>query len=131
MTGHATAGAVAAGAATLGLVLNVHANGPVNDGIERYRLRGAEPRTTYSVALTIWAAPGCTGQGMSFPTADLTTNGVGNGNAGAVFSAATVAPLVPAPAVLNGMWTFNVGGVLAYKTSCEQISVDVPPSPKP
>jgi len=118
-----------AGGSGSGTVTNIHANGPVNYGIERYRLRGAAPRTTYEVALTIFEDTACVTPvpGLRFVTAQLTTNGVGNGNDGATFSAAAVAPLVREPAVLNGRWTFSVGGAVAYATSCVQISVDVPP----
>ena len=118
-----------AGGSGSGTVTNIHANGPVNYGIERYRLRGATPRTTYEVALSIFPDADCGGEpSLQIPTAHLMTNGVGNGNDGAVFSAATVAPLVPKPAVLNGRWTFSVGSSVAYETDCVQIRVDVPPA---
>lgn len=120
-----------AGGSGSGTVTNIHANGPVNYGIERYRLRGAAPRTTYWVALTLYADAACTAPlpGLRFETGQLTTNGVGNGNGGAVFAAADVAPLVREPAVLNGRWTFALtkGGVAAYATGCVQVAVDVPP----
>ena len=89
--------------ASRGSVINIHANGPVVYGLERYRLFGAEPSTTYQVTLTLYADEGCKQiamfgeQELRFPTAALTTNGVGNGHAKAVFSAQQVAPLVPSP----------------------------------
>lgn len=118
-----------AGGGGSGTVTNIHANGPVNYGIERYRLREAAPRTTYWVALTVYADAACAVPALRFETAQLTTNGVGNGNGGAVFAAADVAPLVREPAVLNGRWTFALtkGGAAVYATGCVQIAVDVPP----
>ena len=89
--------------AARGSVINIHVNGPVVYGLERYSLFGAEPSTTYQVTLTLYADEGCKQiamfgeQELRFPTAALTTNGVGNGHAKAVFSAQQVAPLVPPP----------------------------------
>ena len=80
-----------------GSVINTHANGPVVYGNERYSLVGAEPTTTYQVALVIYGDARCTTPVLVFPTATLTTNRVGNGHATARFYAQDVAPLVPAP----------------------------------
>jgi hypothetical protein len=115
-----------------GSVINVHANGPVIYGQERYHLAGAAPSTTYQVALEIFADEGCTvPTGLIFQTAALTTNGAGVGGAKATFSAADVAPLIPQPTVVHGEWTFSTGGAVAYTTGCQPIALDVPPSPPP
>lgn len=115
-----------------GSVINVHANGPVIYGLERYHLAGAEPSTTYQVALEIFADEGCTLQsGLVFNTAALTTNGAGVGQAKATFHAEEVAPLIPQPTVVHGEWTFSAGGAVAYTTGCQAIALDVPPSPSP
>jgi hypothetical protein len=115
-----------------GSVINVHANGPVIYGQERYHLAGAAPSTTYQVALEIFADEGCTvPTGLAFDTAALTTNGAGVGQAKATFLAQDVAPLIPQPMVLHGEWTFSTGGAVAYTTGCQAIALDVPPSPPP
>ena len=123
--------------AARGSVINIHANGPVIYGLERYSLVGAEPSMTYQVTLTIYADPKCTtpvvvgGQPLAFPTALLTTNAVGNGHAKAVFSAQQVAPLVPVKTTVAGEWTFSDADGVAYTTGCRLIDLDVPPPPPP
>jgi hypothetical protein len=115
-----------------GSVINVHANGPVIYGQERYHLAGAAPSTTYQVTLEIFADEGCAvSTGLAFDTATLTTNGAGVGQAKATFLAQDVAPLIPQPMVLHGEWTFSTGGAVAYTTGCQAIALDVPPSPPP
>lgn len=122
-----------------GFVLNVHANGPVIYGQERYTLFGAEPSTSYQVTLTIYGDPECAtpavfnGEPLIFPTATLTTNAVGNGQAKGVFYAADVAPLVPQATRVPGVWTYSGPGSdgVAYTTGCQFIDLDVPPPPPP
>jgi hypothetical protein len=94
--------AVEAAPEARGSVINVHANGPVIYGQERYHLAGAAPSTTYQVALEIFADEGCTvPTGLAFDTAALTTNGAGVGQAKATFYAQDVAPLIPQPTVVH------------------------------
>jgi len=115
-----------------GFVINVHTNGPVNYGQERYHLSGAAPSTTFQVSLEIFGDAACTAAtGLVFPTATLTTNRAGVGTAGATFGAQQVAPLIPAPTTVYGEWTFSTGGTVGYTTGCQAIALDVPPPPPP
>lgn len=113
-----------------GFVINVHTNGPVNYGQERYHLAGAAPSTTFQVSLEIFADDACTmSTGLVFPTATLTTNRAGIGTAGATFGAQDVAPLIPEPTTVHGVWTFSSESGVAYTTGCQAIGLDVPPPP--
>lgn len=124
--------AVAGAPDARGWVINVHTNGPVNYGQERYSLAGAAPSTTYEVALEIFGDSACTVvTGLVFQTATLTTNRAGTGHAKATFLAQDVAPLIPEPTTVYGEWTFSTGGTVAYTTGCQAIALDVPPPPPP
>ena len=113
-------------------MINVHTNGPVNYGQERYHLAGAAPSTSYDVSLEVFGDSGCTvATGLVFETATLTTNRAGVGQAKATFLAQDVAPLIPEPTTVYGVWTFSTGGRAAYTTGCQAISLDVPPPPPP
>ena len=124
--------AVAGAPAAQGWVINVHTNGPVNYGQERYHLAGAAPSTAYQVRLEIFGDPTCTtSTGLVFPTATLTTNRAGVGQAGATFFAQDVALLVRTPMTLYGTWTFSTGPTVAYTTGCQAVALDVPPPAPP
>jgi hypothetical protein len=111
-----------------GSVINVHANGPVVYGQERYQLAGAAPSTTYDVTLELFADAECGSAALPpIPTASLTTNRAGVGQAKATFFAQDVAPLVPEPRTLWGVWRLSAAGVVAYQTECHAINLDVPP----
>lgn len=109
-----------------GSVINIHANGPVIYGQERYSLLGAAPSTTYQVILTLYGDLACTTPILDFPTAELTTNAVGNGHAKGTFYAQDVAPLVPVATSVRGAWTFSDAEGVAYTTGCQLITLDVP-----
>lgn len=124
--------AVAGAPQVQGWVINVHTNGPVNYGQERYFLAGAAPATSYAVRLEIFGDPMCTVvTGLRFDTATLMTNRAGVGRAKATFLAQDVAPLVPEPTTVYGEWTFRTGGTVAYTTGCQAVALDVPPPPPP
>ncbi len=115
-----------------GWVINVHMNGPVNYGQERYFLSGAAPSASYDVSLEIFEDSACTTTTrLVFETATLTTNRAGVGQAKATFLAQTVAPLVLEPMTVYGVWTFRTGGKAEYTTGCQAIALDVPPPPPP
>jgi hypothetical protein len=115
-----------------GSVLNVHANGPVIYGQERYHLAGAAPSTSYQVALEIFGDEACTTRtGLVFETATLATNRAGVGQAKATFYAQQVAPLITTPMTVYGEWTFSTRGAVAYTTGCQAVDLDVPPPPPP
>jgi hypothetical protein len=120
--------AVGGAAEARGSVINVHANGPVVYGQERYQVAGAAPSTTYGVTLELFADAGCTTTtGLLFDTASLTTNRAGVGQAKATFFAQEVATLVTEPATVWGVWRLSAAGVVAYQTGCQAIDLDVPP----
>lgn len=124
--------AVGAAPEARGFVINVHTNGPVVYGQERYFLAGAAPSTTYQVSLEIFGDATCTAQtGLVFPTATLTTNRAGVGQAKATFYAQDVAPLIPEPTTVYGEWTLSAAGAVAYTTGCQAVDLDVPPPPPP
>ena len=56
-----------------------------------------------------------------FPTATLTTNGAGNGNARFTFAAGP-----PSELSVNGIrWQFSTAaGVVAYETDCARLTLD-------
>src|SRR5262245_52356703 len=88
-----------------GFVENIHANGPNVYGHEIYVLNGAAPNTTYQVTLLLYLFdPSCSTVPAAVPTAQLTTNGVGNGQADFVFRPSDV-PTVIRNATHGIRWT--------------------------
>lgn len=127
--------AVAGAPLDRGTVINIHANGPVIYGQERYTLVGAEPSKTYRVHLMLFADPlvldsdTCSMPALPpLDTGDLRTNRVGNGNAKATFTVEEIPPLA-AETRLTGRWTFSDAEGVVYSTGCHVIVLDVPPSP--
>lgn len=123
---HATDGA----SLTRGTVINTHADGPINYGIEHYHLVGAEPGS-YTVVLNLGLF-GCS-QTDPFPTgAVLKTNAAGNAQGSAKFLTASVAPLVlvvesvKPDLVVYGYWTFIRSGQTVYATDCQEVQLDLP-----
>lgn len=115
-----------ASGAVVGFVVNVHAEGPVNYGIERYALKGAAAGT-YQAALQVYGDPACTVPALPvFLTATMTTNVAGNAHGGAVFPTADVAAIVTEPGTVWGIWSFTSADGPTYATDCEQITLDVP-----
>ena len=107
-----------------GFVLNAHANGPRIYANERYVLVGAVPDTTYHVTLLIFPGdPTCTGVGAPIPTAELTTNAAGNGEAQARFLLADV-PAELRGTTVGGLWQVSLEGVVVYQTACTAIALD-------
>src|SRR5215471_16017221 len=87
-TSHAAVHSVSGAPLHSGFVNDIHTNGAVNSAREEYHLNGAQPNSTYQVQLVIFASQSCAGTPfLTIPTAQLTTNGVGNGNASATFPA--------------------------------------------
>jgi hypothetical protein len=108
-----------------GFVENIHVNGPNVFAHEIYVLNGAQPDTTYQVALSIFALdPTCTGTPAAVvPTAAFTTNVAGNGRGDAVFRPSDV------PAVLrNGthgiIWTVSDSSGVTFSSGCELVTLD-------
>jgi hypothetical protein len=107
-----------------GFVENIHANGPIVFAHEVYVVNGGLPNTDFQVAISVWVGDTtCAGDpSFTLPTATLSTNGAGNGQAQHVFT----------PADANGLhnttdgatWTLSANGVAIYTTGCETISLD-------
>jgi len=87
---------------------------------ERYQLVGAQPNTTYTVALNIFSDSTCTTLTRTVPTETFTTNGAGNGEAAHTFFQTGPWP-PPTPPTLRTVyiqWVFSSGGVPQYETGC-------------
>jgi hypothetical protein len=103
-----------------GMIVNVHANGPNVYAHEIYTLSHAVPGT-YQVVLNIY--PGtldCSGTPIMLPTAEITTNAVGNGRADAKFTPEMVGEL--RGSTLSISWT--VTGPATYVTRCTVVTLD-------
>jgi hypothetical protein len=121
-TSHAALHPVAGATLRSGFVNDIHTNGAVNSAHEEYHLAGAQPNTTYQVQLEIFADQSCSGAPFAVaPTAQVTTNGVGNGNADFTFPAG--APNSP-PLQVGIVWQFLANGAVAYETGCVPVAVD-------
>ena len=106
-----------------GFVNDVHTNGVVNAAHEIYHLNGASPNTTYQVAIFLFLLdPTCSTAPLIFPTAQLTTNGSGNGNADFTFPAGPPSPLTgPTHGIL---WRLIGPSGVAYETGCNPLVID-------
>jgi len=102
------------------MVVNVHANGPNVYAHEIYTLSHAVPGT-YQVVLNIH--PGsldCSGTPIMLPTAEITTNAIGNGRADVKFTPEMVGEL--RGSTLSISWT--VTGPATYVTRCTVVTLD-------
>ena len=106
-----------------GFVNDIHTNGNVNSAHEVYHLNGASPSTTYQVTIQLYLQdPTCAGAPLAVPTAQLTTNGAGNGNADFTFAAGPPSPLA---GLLHGIrWTITGTDGTAYDTACAVLTLD-------
>jgi hypothetical protein len=122
-TSHAAVHSVAGAPLQSGFVNDIHSNGTVNSAHEEYHLNGAQATTTYQVQLVLFASQSCDAAPFAtFPTAQLTTNAHGNGNADFTFPAG--APNNP-PLQVGIIWQFlSSNGDLVYATDCVPVSID-------
>lgn len=121
-TSHAAVRSLAGAPLQSGFVNDIHTNGVVNSAHEEYHLNGAQPSTTYQVQLVIYASQSCAGAPfLTFPSALLTTNGAGNGNANFTFPAG---PPNNPPLRIGIIWQFLSNGVPVYATDCVPVSID-------
>ena len=98
-----------------GMVVNIHANGPVVGALERYQIKKAQPNTEY----VVWLVVG----GEDFmPTASIVTDRNGNGHGKARFSAADLAPF--SGAVFPVKWVLRNAGEDAYETPTTIVTLD-------
>ncbi|HZO34045.1 MAG TPA: hypothetical protein VFB17_03105 [Gaiellaceae bacterium] len=122
-TSHAAVHSVAGAPLRSGFVNDIHTNGAVNSAHEEYHLNGAQANTTYQVQLLLFNDQSCGGTPFAIaPTAQLTTNGQGNGNADFTFPAG--APNNP-PLQVGIIWQFlSSTGDPVYATDCVPVSID-------
>jgi len=121
-TSHAAVHPVAGAPLQSGFVNDIHTNGAVDAAREEYHLNGAQPDTTYQVQLVIYADQSCDGSPfLTVPTAMLSTNGAGNGNADATFPAG---PPNDPPLQVGIVWQFLANDVPVYTTDCVPVSID-------
>ena len=108
-----------------GHVINIHPNGPQIFARERYFLSGATPSTTYQVNLLVYPfEPECDGQAVVIPTAELKTNGVGNGTAQAVLRPADIGEALHNNT--HGVsWEITLAGETVYEAAvCSSVALD-------
>jgi hypothetical protein len=106
-----------------GFVENIHANGPNVAAHEQYVVNGAEPNTTFQVVLMVFASnTTCSGSPLKIPTAVITTNGAGNGNAYHVFTPADADGLHGL--TISGKWFLMNGATAEYTTACSVVHLD-------
>lgn len=112
------------GAAGTGMVVNVHPNGPNRYAIETYQLRGADPNVTYQVSLHLYVgAADCSGTpAASLATAQIQTNGAGNGTGQLVLAPEDVAALRGMRFPIN--WTVTQAGTKTHETRCTIVTLD-------
>jgi hypothetical protein len=124
-TQHMQLAAVGGAPLRSGFVQNIKANGPTIYAHEIYVLKGAAPRSTYTVTNHFFFEdPGCTDPANEFPTdtAELRTNRTGNGRADVFFVPADVEGL---QGVSGVMWTVQTAaGGLVYRTGCSVVTLD-------
>ena len=121
-TSHAALHSVSGAPLRSGFVNDMHSNGAVNSAREEYHLSGAQPGTSYQVQLVIFASQSCAGAPfLTIPTALVTTNGAGNGNAGATFAAG---PPNNPPLQVGIVWQFLSNGHPVYATDCVPVAID-------
>ena len=121
-TSHAAVHSIAGAPLGSGFVNDMHSNGAVNSAREEYHLSGAQPGTSYQVQLVIFASQNCAGAPfLTIPTALVTTNGAGNGNAGATFAAG---PPNNPPLQVGIVWQFLSNGAPVYTTDCVPVAID-------
>ena len=103
-----------------GMVVNIHANGPNVYAHEIYTLRKAVPGT-YQVVLNLFPTSlNCSGSSTAIPTATITTNATGNGQADVKFTPADAAAL--RGMTISIKWT--VAGPAMYVTTCTVVTLD-------
>ena len=121
------------GAAGTGMVVNVHPNGPNRYAIENYQLRHADPNATYKVWLNLYiGSANCNGAPFgSMETAQIHTNGAGNGTGQLVLTPENIA----AAGLVSGMrfpinWTVTQEDPLTHEdirtheTLCTIVTLD-------
>ena len=107
-----------------GFVENIHANGPTVFAHENYVVNGGIPNTDFQVEISVFVGDTtCAGQpSFTLPTATLTTNAAGNGQAQHVFTPDDASGV--RNTVDGARWTLSANGAATYTSGCEVISLD-------
>jgi hypothetical protein len=108
-----------------GFVVDIHANGPEINSLERYVLNGAAPEATYQVQLLVYRNSICTGPQLGVvKTASLVTNGSGNAEGSWTFVPSDISPSLHGTTI-GIVWEVLSGRQrVAYQTSCIAVAVD-------
>ena len=106
-----------------GFVVDIHANGPQVNSLERYVLNGAAPDTAYHVQLLVFGNPSCTGGFVVVPTASFVTNTSGNGQGSFTFVPSDIPPNLHGTTIFI-VWQVLTGGSVAYHTTCIPVAID-------
>jgi hypothetical protein len=105
-----------------GFVNDVHTNGVVNAAHEIYHLSGASPNTSYQFSILVYLLdPTCSSAPIVIPTAELTTNGAGNGDARSTFPAGPASPVVAEHGI---RWVVAGTDGTGYETGCNVLMLD-------
>jgi hypothetical protein len=123
-TAHVALAPIAGAPLASGFVQNIHADGPNVYAHEIYQLNGAERNSSYQVVLSIWTGDtSCSGEPtLVLPTAEVVTNGAGNGLADIVFTPDDADGL--RGLTVSAMWSLWNGTTPTYGTECEIITLD-------
>jgi hypothetical protein len=107
-----------------GFVENIHPNGPQVYAHEVYVLNGADANATYQVVLLLYPfSPSCAGEPAVIPTAQLSTNGSGNGKAQVFFRPSDIGASLR-DATHGIRWQVTTGGAAVYETDCSSVTLD-------
>jgi len=108
-----------------GFVENIHPNGPQVYAHEVYVLNGADGNATYQVVLLLYPfSTSCAGGPVVIPTAQLSTNGSGNGKAQVFFRPSDIGAALR-NATHGIRWqVVTAGGAVAYETDCSSVTLD-------
>ena len=107
-----------------GFVNNIHPDGPEVYAHEIYELKGALPHASYEVFLMVYVADTtCSSQVVRIPTARLSTNEDGNGQAQFFLPPAGV-PSAWRASTHGIRWEIEHNGSVVYDTVCIAVALD-------
>ena len=87
-------------------------------------LNGADANATYQVVLLLYPfSTSCAGEPVVIPTAQLSTNGSGNGKAQVFFRPSDIGASLR-DATHGIRWQVTAGGAIAYETDCSAVTLD-------
>ena len=105
-----------------GFVVDIHANGQQVFALERYVLNGAASNTRYQVQLVIFLDSTCSGTPIVVPSAQVQTNGAGNGEAAIRLTPQQVVGF--RGITISIIWQVLNGTVVNFQTGCTVVVQD-------